>query len=427
MLGKGSNMSQSTQSAADLQQKYGINYRPPEWDKLLIACQKNNAQMVAKFVTPVELGGEGISPNHANAIDQSALHVACVWANVDCVSILLQHNANVHSRNKISAATPLHAACQFNRAVGTERRVQVVDLLLKAGADMNAEDQNGKRPVDYVQDSEKDSVQLRAMLTSTANLPATSFYYQIPQIEHLLIENVKQRGPIETFRSHLVELQSALQLRVNQEPEIKVLPDKHSPLKELLERWLECEDVDDYSLPALEAMLKYKYTFGDTTCNLYMEPNGPVDELVGQLCMAIVDRYKMIGKNFQDSLLQQWIDAVTLLRPFVTDTLACSRHWLEMSRRNYLDLAKVWWDVWRLDPTPIVGPQEMTPIHFAARSGNLEFVKLLVKIQTVESDNPKAIGYILAQKSKLGQTPLEAAKVNGKDDIVQWLESVPST
>ncbi|KAL3939023.1 MAG: hypothetical protein SGBAC_006188, partial [Bacillariaceae sp.] len=150
---------QGIQEIQEIEQKYGITYRPPEWDKLLIACQKNNAHLVALFLTPKELGGEGISANHANAVDQSALHVACWWGHVDCVAILLKYGANVHARNKITSATPLHATCQSNRALG--KRVQVVDLLIKAGADLEARDHFDKLPVDFVLDSDADSEQLR--------------------------------------------------------------------------------------------------------------------------------------------------------------------------------------------------------------------------------------------------------------------------
>ncbi|CAJ1955906.1 unnamed protein product [Cylindrotheca closterium] len=418
--------STTQQSMHEFQNKYGVTYRPPEWDKLLIACQKNNAQLVALLLTPKELGGEGISANHANAVDQSALHVACLWAHVDCVAILLKYGANVHARNKITSATPLHATCQSNRALKTGRRVQVVDLLVKAGANLDSRDQNDKLALDYVQDSDPDADQLRAMLSSTANLPASAFYYQLPQIEHSLIEGIKKKCTIDELELKLTELASVIDSRTNEEQDIQILPSKQSPMKELLERWMQCEDLDMFSLQALEAFIKHEYTCAGKAYKLYLEPKGPIDELVGQLCKAIVDRYKSIGKHLRDALLQEWIQGVALLRPCVMDTSSASALWLEMSRRNYLELANVWWETFRLDPTPIVGPQEMTPIHFAARSGNLEFTKLLVKIQTSKPD-PKSIGYILAQKTNLGQTPLEAAKVNGKQDIVEWFESLQAS
>jgi len=291
---------------------------------------------------------------------------------------------------------------------------------------LDAKDQNDKLAVDYVQDSDADADQLRAMLTTTANLPANTFYYQLPQIEHYLIEHVKKKKAADEFEDQLGELASVLQSRANEQQDMEILPYKQSPLKELLERWMECEDPDMFSLQALEAFVKYEYTMAGKAYKLYLEPKGPIDELVGQLCKVIVDRFKSTGKNFKDLLLQEWIQAVTLLRPYVTDTSSPSKLWLEMSRRNYLDLAKVWWETWKLDPTPIVGPQEMTPMHFAARSGNLDFTKLLVQIQA-SPPNPKSIGSILAQKSKLGQTPLEAAKVNGKHDIVEWFESLQAS
>ncbi|KAL3936665.1 MAG: hypothetical protein SGBAC_008062, partial [Bacillariaceae sp.] len=267
--------------------------------------------------------------------------------------------------------------------------------------------------------------QLRVLLTSTAKLSANAFYYQLPQIEHEILEHIKKQRDVKELENQLAELASALKARANEQQDMGVLSNKQSPLKEVLEKWMECEEPHTFHLQALKTLVKYEYTFDDKACRLYLEPQGPIDILVGQLCKAIVDRYRSTGKNLQDALLQEWIQGVTLLRPYVTDPSAAIQFWLEMSRRNYLQLAKtVWWGTWKLDPNLVVGPQDMTPIHFAARSGNLEFAKLLVEIQTTFSSNPKSVYHLLSQQTKLGQTPLQAAKVNGKQDIVEWFESL---
>ena len=49
---------------------------PPEWDRLLRACQKNDSYLAFKLIYE-----EGVSPSHANRFGQSALHIAALWAH----------------------------------------------------------------------------------------------------------------------------------------------------------------------------------------------------------------------------------------------------------------------------------------------------------------------------------------------------------
>ena len=52
------------------------NTPPPEWDRLLSACQKNNVDLVVQL-----LEKDAISPSHANRVGQSALHIAALWGH----------------------------------------------------------------------------------------------------------------------------------------------------------------------------------------------------------------------------------------------------------------------------------------------------------------------------------------------------------
>lgn len=49
---------------------------PPEWDMLLSAAQKNRPELIREMI---EIGG--VSPSHANAVGQSALHIAALWGH----------------------------------------------------------------------------------------------------------------------------------------------------------------------------------------------------------------------------------------------------------------------------------------------------------------------------------------------------------
>lgn len=50
-------------------------YAPPEWDAILTASMKNDSLGIRRLV------GEGVNPSHANAVAQSALHIAALWGN----------------------------------------------------------------------------------------------------------------------------------------------------------------------------------------------------------------------------------------------------------------------------------------------------------------------------------------------------------
>lgn len=69
------------------------------------------------------------------------LHRACEGRKVEIVELLLGAGADVNGDNTGNDTTPLHHACRG-------RRVDVVEVLLKAGANVNARDVLGKTPLD---------------------------------------------------------------------------------------------------------------------------------------------------------------------------------------------------------------------------------------------------------------------------------------
>jgi hypothetical protein len=69
----------------------------------------------------------------------------------------------------------------------------------------------------------------------------------------------------------------------------------------------------------------------------------------------------------------------TSARP--TSTTAAQEAWLEIARRNYLDVAHLWWDDFKSRPSAWSIPKarhDMTPLQFAARSGHMEMVEFLL-------------------------------------------------
>jgi ankyrin repeat protein len=89
--------------------------------------------------------------------------------------------------------------------------------------------------------------------------------------------------------------------------------------------------------------------------------------------------------------------------------------WLEIARRNHLELAKLW-TTWKISPlgiTAVMNRQGMMPLQFVARSGHAQMVDLLLR---------EYLMIDISHQDQREQTALQAAQVNGHDNIVQRLQ-----
>uniref|UniRef100_A0A8C0HH17 Ankyrin repeat domain-containing protein 7 n=1 Tax=Buteo japonicus TaxID=224669 RepID=A0A8C0HH17_9AVES len=80
----------------------------------------------------------GADPNLADADGNTALHLAVISPNISVAGLLLDHNANIDAQNK--GCTPLILAV-------SEHHEEVVEFLLKKGADVHARDQCERTPL----------------------------------------------------------------------------------------------------------------------------------------------------------------------------------------------------------------------------------------------------------------------------------------
>jgi tankyrase len=98
--------------------------------------------------------GADIGETDKNGV--TPLHHAVRFRSPTAVKTLLEHGAKVNQVCKRSGSTPLHRAVTSTgapRTAGKQREaLEIIALLLKAGADPTIRNKSGKTPVDYVAD-----------------------------------------------------------------------------------------------------------------------------------------------------------------------------------------------------------------------------------------------------------------------------------
>ena len=122
--------------------------------KLLRASAQNDLEQLDSAL-------RGASPDYANGIGQTGLHVASIHGHVEVVKRLLKAGALVSSTNRYGV-TPLHYAADSGR-------IEVARLLIEAGANKRTRASNGKLPVDMIKEDADCAEELQALLGSGSN------------------------------------------------------------------------------------------------------------------------------------------------------------------------------------------------------------------------------------------------------------------
>jgi uncharacterized protein len=122
-----------------------------------LCCQRNpdpNAQRAA--IEAVLDSGADIHESDKNGV--TALHHAVRFRSPAAVEVLLRRGAAVNRTCKRSGSTALHRAVMSTGAPGTSGKCadarQIIDILLRHGADPSIKNKLGKKPADYVRDQE---------------------------------------------------------------------------------------------------------------------------------------------------------------------------------------------------------------------------------------------------------------------------------
>ena len=119
---------------------------------LLGAARRDDVAMLKRLLRA------GVSPSFGNSAGQTALHIACIWANTTVVRTLIAAGANLNKHNEISGETPLHMCARFERA-SIARRLACTKLLVEAGADLRSTNMRDEMPYQCVTGKDEKAVE----------------------------------------------------------------------------------------------------------------------------------------------------------------------------------------------------------------------------------------------------------------------------
>lgn len=105
------------------------------WPPIITAAYKGQKEIVSFLLD------QKVDPNATGLGGTTALHVVAYYDEIEIAQILINNGAKINIKTKKSGVTSLHEATK-----GTGRGY-VAKLLIKLGADVNAQDNNGNTPL----------------------------------------------------------------------------------------------------------------------------------------------------------------------------------------------------------------------------------------------------------------------------------------
>lgn len=308
---------------------------------------------------------------------------------VDCVQVLLEHGANANTQNTIMGSTPLHMATQSRKA-GFENQLQVVDLLLGHGANVSIADRRGLVPIDNLTSQEGARPQeLRDKLQPTdETLPI-----------HVAIEEGDFGAVCRICKD------GANDSATTSHP---------APLRLALDNFLQAIIAqDDNKLDRLVTIINFLVPSGFRSVDAPVRDRESDDyDPLFECLSALFTLHRSKHLAQRPSAANSLSEIIVLLKDAGWPIFQHSKQLIHQAARyNLVGFARFLIHGIGIDPnTP--GRQSMTPLQFAARSGQMDMINFLLCLDSID----------VMAKDDRGQTALDAALVNDKQDAVAALQ-----
>jgi len=341
---------------------------PPEWDMLLSAAQKNRPELIAEMI---EIGR--VNPSHANAVGQSAVHIAALWGHHESVQALCEKGANVNAQNDMTGATPLHMLAQSQKAT-LERRIKCAEILLQYGARVDQPDHYSTLPVQT----------LYQMLGAEGGEDAlTKKLIGLLQPSRPAIHEALKERNVANLRELLGHDSSLSNLPFQGDTPVEIVVD------DLIKAATTGDDAANEDNGAalvsiLEVLLEHGggANGGESTnkTNVALSTGEFKEPPLHKVAGAVRECYnnQQSGSEDQSASLARLATAVDLLikgGATLTDDTAQLLH--QAARRGEVSFARFLMERLHVDAN-VKGRQGMTPLQFAARSGKME---MLVRVR----------------------------------------------
>jgi len=396
-----------------------------QYDRILTAAQQNRPDVIDAMVKEM-----GCPPGYGNQVGQTALHIASLWGHREAVATLLELGAPVNAQNRMGGSTPLHMTVSSSKEPFSNR-IECARMLIAAGADPELADfgygkASGSTPLETLEDEvesgmlhDNDSVQEMRHVLTAGGVIQRSKLFDLTDVDDL--EGVK------------ILLEQSTEGLTNVDRKTGLTPLQYAVDKFLLsvdqggEDEGQCHSIEklaDIVVCLLKngadanANTKKRVKRGDDA-SIFLTDDGS-DKPLHRLCMVLGPLY---ASSYDDITARGAVDATEKVAgAFVKE--GCAKPEIatvlllhDACRRGNLRMVQFLIEVIGVDINHR-GRQGLTPLHFGSRSGSTEIVEWLLSCKG--ADGTAVDTTILDDR---GKTALDAARTNGKADIVSLLES----